>query len=377
MTITFFTNLIHHHQAPIADEFYRMLGNNYTFVATTPLPQSFKDGGYPDYLGKPYLLKSYESIEAENKAMELGLQSDIVIIGSAPDFFIEERLKLNKLTFRYSERLFKKIDYHLLSPRAWYYWYNNHTKYRNKNLYMLCASGYTSYDVSKIFGYPNKCLKWGYFTEVENLDIQGVIEKKRNQCFTMIWVSRFIDWKHPELIIKAAKILKFKGYNFHLNMIGSGILQEEMKSLVLKLQLYDCVSFLGNMSNEKTLKIMRESNAFIFTSDRNEGWGAVLNESMSNGCAVVASNLIGSVPYLIKNNQNGLIFESENLDSLFLQIQRLISDRKFCERIAINAYNTLKSLWNPKNAAKSFMDVGSSLLKGDSEFKQEGPCSKA
>jgi glycosyltransferase involved in cell wall biosynthesis len=44
---------------------------------------------------------------------------------------------------------------------------------------------------------------------------------------------------------------------------------------------------------------------FIFTSDRNEGWGAVLNEAMGSGCAVVAADLIGSVPYLIEHKKMG------------------------------------------------------------------------
>ena len=44
---------------------------------------------------------------------------------------------------------------------------------------------------------------------------------------------------------------------------------------------------------------MESSHIFLlFTSDRNEG--AALNESMNSGCAVVASDAIGSVPYLMR-----------------------------------------------------------------------------
>lgn len=77
----------------------------------------------------------------------------------------------------------------------------------------------------------------------------------------------------------------------------------------------DCVSLIGNMPNDEILALMQKSHIFIFTSDRNEGWGAVLNEAMSNGCAVVASNMIGAAPYLIKQGENGYIFKSGDVRS--------------------------------------------------------------
>ena len=41
--------------------------------------------------------------------MQLGIDSDIVIIGAATDILFVNELKQNKHTFRYSERLFKNI----------------------------------------------------------------------------------------------------------------------------------------------------------------------------------------------------------------------------------------------------------------------------
>ena len=43
-------------------------------------------------------------------------------------------------------------------------------------------------------------------------------------------------------------------------------------------------------------------------SGRKEGWGAVVNEAMSSGCAVVADAEAGSVPYLIENSKDGFIY---------------------------------------------------------------------
>ena len=63
---------------------------------------------------------------------------------------------------------------------------------------------------------------------------------------------------------------------------------------------------------------MEKTGIFLFTSDRQEGWGAVLNEAMNSGCAVVASHLIGAVPFLKKKKKNGLVYSSGDRKTLFV-----------------------------------------------------------
>ena len=149
MTITFITNLIHHHQVHVADEMYAAVGEDYHYVATEALPDWLKKGGYQE-TERPYLIKAYQS-DAENlHAMRLALESDVVIIGSAPDCYVRERMRRNKLTFRYAERWFKDGYYHLLSPRALKGYYETHTRWRHHNVYMLCASAYTTNDATVV-----------------------------------------------------------------------------------------------------------------------------------------------------------------------------------------------------------------------------------
>ena len=63
---------------------------------------------------------------------------------------------------------------------------------------------------------------------------------------------------------------------------------------------------------------MRKHEIFLFTSDRNEGWGAVSNESMSNGCILVGSDGIGSIPFLVEDGVSGITFKRANTDSGFI-----------------------------------------------------------
>jgi len=225
--------------------------------------------------------------------------------------------------------------------------------------------------------YPNKCYKWGYFTKVEEMDIEKVIQRKNKSQITIFWVARFIDWKHPELPVKLARNLKSKGYHFHLNMAGSGNQVEKIKSLIHELEVDDCVSLIGNLQNDEIHDMMKQSHVFLVTSDRNEGWGAVLNEAMSNGCAVVASNMIGAAPFLIENEKNGFLFMSGDLHSLTQQVESLLNDEALRVRLSIQAYHTMENVWSPKNAADNFIKLSKAILNGNSCDIKDGPCSKA
>ena len=378
MTLVFLTNFINHHQVHVADEFYKLLGDGYKFIATEPVPDAFIQKGYPIF-ERNYLVKAYEDKTMLDYAYKLAEDADVAIIGSAPESFVRKRLEANKLTFHYSERWFKSGYKSLLSPRFWRFAYKYHLKYRNSRSYMLCASAYTAKDVNLVGAYKDKCFKWGYFTKVEMLDTNQLVEKlKLNDNYIHImWCARFLKWKHPELPVKLAARLKSKGYKFVIDMFGSGEELEATKNLAKKMNVEDVVSFYGNKPNDEILAEMRRHDIFLFTSDRNEGWGAVLNEAMSNGCTVVGSDEIGSVPFLIEDGVNGCIFKSRNLDSLEKKVMFLIENPNIRLNMAKNAYHTMVSIWSPVNAARQFIRLVDSLIAGDeNNISNIGPGSK-
>ena len=98
---------------------------------------------------------------------------------------------------------------------------------------------------------------------------------------------------------------------------------------------------------------------------------------MSNGCTVVGSNQIGSVPYLINDGINGCIFKSECLDSLEEKVEYLLNNPVECKSMARNAYIKLKQIWSPENAARNLLTLIDDLNHGRESSIKDGPCSKA
>ena len=379
MNITFYSNFLNHHQLPICEELSAKKNIKFTFVATEQIPQERLDLGYEDMNKKyPFVLTTYDSEKNYEKAIKLGLESDIVIIGSAPDDFIKQRLKyIEKITFRYSERIFKKSTLkNLLSPFKDFRIFKKH--YKNHKYYLLCASAYSRSDFNKIGHFKNKCFKWGYFPKVNKYDIDKLINNKSKKKITILWVARFLDWKHPEYAIDLAKYLNSKNYsNYQIKMIGIGPEFEKCKKLINDNNLKENVILCGSMPNEKVIDEMKKANIYIFTSDRGEGWGAVLNESMNNGCAIVANKNIGSVPYIIEDGKNGYSYSTKK--EFYKSVEILINDKEKREKIGKNAYYTMINKWNAENAVKNFLDLSNKILNNEDISNvnyDNGPCSK-
>ncbi len=386
MKLVFISNYISHHQKPFCDAMKQKIGKNFIFMETMPMEKERLDMGW-EPIRENYVFRTYESNESEKKAKKIAVDAEIVILGSASDNYIIPRLKTKKLTFKYAERFYKTgLTLRNLPHAAAGAWLH-HGRFQHYPLYMLCASAYTPADAAIFHNYVGRTYRWGYFPEVKRYDVAELMEKKQSAALvgeehsriSILWAGRLIGWKHPEAAVQLAASLKEKGYSFRMSMIGNGEMEMQLHDMIREKGLEDCVEMLGAMPPEEVRRHMEKADIYLFTSDFNEGWGAVLNESMNSGCAVVASHAIGSVPFLIKNGENGLIYENGNQLDLEKQVLRLLEDGAFRKRIAENAYETMINLWNAETAAERFLTLTEKLLKNentDSLFL-DGPCSKA
>lgn len=370
------------HQSALADAMYEILGEDFKFVEFGQ--KGFQYGSFtgPDKntnFERPYIIRMWESEEAKKQGLKLIEQANVMRTGGEPLELTTHRIKNGKLTFCSSERIFKLP---VLRYRPNYLWhlYKRFVSLSNPNYRFLCQSAYLSNDLRHFVDVEKKCYKFAYFTQIPQLDIDEVIRNKKQDKIHFVSCCRFIDWKHPELAIALAEKLLTSGRtNFDIKMIGADTtpLWREMKSLVEKKSLQKHVILTGGIPNTEVLSAMRESSIFIFTSDRNEGWGAVLNEAMGAGCACVASHEIGSVPYLLRHQENGLIFESRSVDSLFENVIKLYDNPTLCEQYGKRAYETITTDWSAKLAAERLVSLSESILLGKEIEFTDGPCSKA
>lgn len=372
MKLVFASNYFNHHQKPICERLYSHLGEDFVFLATKPMREERKKLGYDTEELPDYVVCAYDMEKNRKKAMELIDMADVVIIGSAPWDLMKNRIKTGKIIVKYTERPLKEgLNLIKYLPRL-IKWHSQMPQ--NKPIYLLCASAYTLGDYSRFFLFKNRAYKWGYFPKV-NLCDETVIDSKEEN--TILWCGRFLDWKHPDDVLLMADSLKKQGISFRLKFIGTGEMEKKLKAQAKALALIDIVEFSGSMPPDEVRKNMEKSQIFIATSDFREGWGAVINEAMASGCAVVASHAMGSVPFLIKDGENGFIYKSGNVVELTQKVKKLLKDKNLSRKIGKSAFVTANNEWNPDVAADRLYELCKGLVRGESVVYSEGPCSHA
>lgn len=378
MQITFFSNYFNHHQKALCDELYRQSGGNFTFVETEPM-EAFRAGmGWEMEEVPSYVLKSYLGGAEKERALKLGEESDVVMIGSAPECFVEQRLSKNLLTFRYTERPLKEGAIKMFIPRLAKKFYHLHYRNREKNIYVLGASAYAAADYRMLRSYPGRCLKFGYFPFINSPDIEELMrEKRENRPPEILWAGRFLKLKRADLLLKACGMLKRCNIPFRLTMIGSGEEEEKLKAVAQKENLADRITWKGFLSPKEVRREMEKANIYVMTSNFLEGWGSVIYEGLSAGCAVIASHSCGSAPWLVKPSENGFLFENGKVKSLYDKLYRLCTDDGLTERLGRNAYRQMQELWNPSVAAERIIGMSEALMDGRKAEYADGPLSPA
>lgn len=394
-TCVFVSNYLNHHQIPFCNAMYRLLKGQFLFIQTLAMEEERIRMGWNDQPDAPYLKLYYEQPEECQEIIE---QAKLVLFGGCEEErYIEKRLEQEKPVVRICERMYKTGQWKAVSPRGLRKKYHDHTRYRRKPVYLLCAGAYVASDYSIVRAYPGKMYRWGYFTEFVPADIEELLTEKGylpegqsggEKLPYLLWAARMIDWKHPELALLTARYLKEQGLSFHMDLIGGGELRDRMEELRKAYDLEDCVGFLGFLTPPKVREVMKRADIFLFTSDRQEGWGAVANEAMNSGCALVADHMIGAVPYLVKHEENGLVYRTGRTEELFAEVERLVTDRALCRKLGRKAYETIASAWNAENAAEKLLRLTMKLgllakedmlelSAEDPRQEADGPCSPA
>lgn len=373
--VVYLSNIFNHHQKPLADNLYKLLGDgNYYFVETREMAEEQKKLGYVQY-NEPYILKLDNKTKYD--IIQIISEFDVVICGEAPLSLVKERYKRNLLTFRDDESRYKGFIKYLKFPI-----YTLASLTYNKG-YLLGASAFGPIDYFLSGMKRNKIFRWGYFPEVTHYNIDDVFNKKKNNGLkqqvdvSILWVGRLIGLKHPESTIYLARKLKSRGISYQIRIVGTGPKKKSIEALICKYKLDKDIVLEGAIPSDIVREYMLNSDIAIMTSDRREGWGAVVNETMNSACAVVACENIGAVPYLIKNHVNGLTFKDCDWKTMTEQVLWLIEHPDKRMEMGRNAYDTMINTWNAEIASKNLLLLINSLQNGKLLDLKEGPCSLA
>ena len=377
MTFTFVSNYINHHQMPLCEALRRELGDDFTFIQTMPMEEERVAMGWGvDMRQLPYVQCLYQDEYACRRTIA---ESDVVLFGwSQREDIAAERLASGRVTMRVSERLYREGQWKAVSPRGLAAKYQEHIRYRKKNVCMLCAGAYTASDFHLIGAYPGKLFRWGYFTRLRTYsEEQFNTMKVQDGRLHIVWAGRFIPLKHPEYVVRLAGTLRDKVCPFFIHMLGDGELEPQIRQDVDQAGLAESFRFYGYTEPEQVRDVMEQCHIHLFTSNHLEGWGAVVNEGMNSGCVEVVNEQVGAAPYLIRHGVNGLVYPKDRYGKMEALVLDLFENWETRRRMGRAAYETIRDVWNAEYAAKELLRFAEGLLRGEIVPGKEGPLTAA
>jgi len=373
MRLALFTNIPSHYQISLGHAFADRLGSKFTLVCWESGTEERRKLGWVDTFEEEWLIKAWTSDDEAARALQTLRSADVVVWGYAPSREISERVTKGKLTFCYTERLFKRGRWRLFDPRVLRAVREKYKLSDGKSHHLLAVGPYCAEDFRLIRVFQGRMWRWGYFPKVprDNKTRDSNIEP------FVLWAGRMVHWKRVNLLLSAAAWARTQGgLRFRLQLIGYGPEEERLRVLAARLKIMDICNFQPPQSPEQVGKTMESANIFVLPSDRNEGWGVVVNEAMSRGCCVIGSKSAGSVPWLISDGINGFMFEGRNVENLGRVIHWCLNNPERIQEIGIAGQKTISELWSPVVAVDRLLSLCDALDRGKtSSFQDGGPCS--
>ncbi len=129
----------------------------------------------------------------------------------------------------------------------------------------------------------------------------------RRETLTFLYVGRLRRYKSLDVALRAfAAMPSFPGLLRHRFLIaGEGDDRPRLEALARELDLGDRVRFLGTVSEEKKIALMREATALLYPS-RKEGWGLSVIEAAACGTPAIAADVPG-LRDAVQDGKSGLL----------------------------------------------------------------------
>ena len=173
---------------------------------------------------------------------------------------------------------------------------------------------------------------------ISDKEVEELQEKlgMKNNSFKIGMVGRINEDKGQHLLIKAVELLNLRGHEVDAYFVGSAMSEsylEKLKEEVKEKNLQNSIHFVGFLKSPSSFYAACDT---IVMASKRETFGLVLVEAMLMKKSVVAPNS-GGVLEIIDDRKNGLLFESQNFESLADSLELLINDKELVKNIATKA----------------------------------------
>jgi glycosyltransferase involved in cell wall biosynthesis len=148
---------------------------------------------------------------------------------------------------------------------------------------------------------------------------------------TFLYVGRLKRYKGLEYALQAAALARRDVPGLRFEIAGSGDDRSRLERIAQRLGLGDAVRFLGFVSEQQKLRLLREAWAVVFPSPK-EGWGISNVEAAACGTPAIASDSPG-LRESVLDSQTGILVPHQRPEALATAMRRLSGDLALVDRL--------------------------------------------
>jgi len=139
-------------------------------------------------------------------------------------------------------------------------------------------------------------------------------------------------------VLRAFRIIQQRYPEATLTVAADGYLRADLEALARDLKLRNC-QFIGFVPFEKMPALYDAADIYLSATSI-DNMPSSLTESMACGLNVVTTDGGGAIPYIMTNEETGLIVDRDDHEALAAGAIRLLEDNDFALKLARNAHQS-------------------------------------
>lgn len=185
---------------------------------------------------------------------------------------------------------------------------------------------------------------------------QVLIENRKDSSLKIVFFGRITRFKGLHILLEALNQLKCN--NITLDIYGQKG-DDEYFELCQKMSSDNKnINFQGVVKETMVVEIMKNYDILALCSTFSEMSPLVIQEAFAAGIPVIASKVYGNSEQIV-HNENGLLFEFKSVQSLKVQLKRLLTEPNLLEILKLN----IKTPKDFKQIKEEYMDLYEGLLQ--------------
>ncbi|MCI9161843.1 MAG: glycosyltransferase [Lachnospiraceae bacterium] len=186
--------------------------------------------------------------------------------------------------------------------------------------------------------------------------------EREDSTLRLLFIGRLVYYKGCSILMAAMRELKkelgAKMDQIELAIVGTGVLEEEMKAQAAREGLGNVIRFLGKASDEEMEKELERCDVLVFPSVANsEAFGLVQLEAMSYGKPVINTSLPTGVPWVSLDKETGLTVPPEDAESLFRAILWMKDHPEERKEMGIRARRRVKEKFSQEQMLGQILEL--------------------